>query len=234
MQRGEPDVAEAQADPLAPDEPALDIDEHPQRRRQWSGPWRSVVLPVLAVTVIAAAVYYVEARPAGSTVISEGDTVALGLLPLPADKNPTGARPEASKGKPAPDFVLRTSDGGILRLSDLRGQPVVLNFWATWCGPCRAEMPELQTVSEQLRELGLVVVAVNVQESRGKVAEWRDQFGLTFPVVLDLTGKVSKEYLRVSALPTTLFVGRDGTVLSIHRGQLDRQAILDGLAQILP
>jgi peroxiredoxin len=208
------------------------IDDQPQRRREWSGPWRSIVLPVLTVAAIAGGIFLLQTREGGS-VVTESGVTALGPLPLPIDKHPPGARVDAVEGRFAPDFILQSIDGGTLRLSDLRGRPVVLNFWATWCGPCRTEIPEFQAVYEQLEATGVVVVAVNVQESSAKVRAWTAQFGVSFPVVLDTNGSVTREYLGRSTLPTTVFIAADGTVASIAHGQLDRRGILDELTTLL-
>jgi peroxiredoxin len=201
------------------------IDDQPQRRREWSGPWRSIVLPVLTVAAIAGGIFVLQTRGGGS-VVTDGGVTALGPLSLPADKHPAGARVAAAEGRLAPDFILQRLDGGTLRLSDLRGRPVVLNFWATWCGPCRSEIPEFQVVHEQLAATGVVVVAVNVQESATKVREWSGQFGVSFPVVLDTAGSVTRTYVARNALPMTVFIAADGTVSSIAHGQLDRGGIL--------
>lgn len=209
-----------------------EIDDQPQRRREWSGPWRSIVLPVLTVVAIAGGIFMLQTR-GGGTAVSDGGVAALGPLPLPVDKHPAGARVAAAEGRLAPDFILQRVDGGTLRLSDLRGRPVILNFWATWCGPCRSEIPEFQTVHEQLGATGVVVVAVNVQEVATKVREWTEQFGVSFPVVLDTAGSVTRTYVARNALPMTVFIAADGTVAGIARGQLDRRGILSALAALL-
>src|SRR5215208_4002826 len=104
--------------PPASEDPAA-VDERPQRRREWSGPWRSVVVPVLAVAAIAGGILYWESRGQASVETADGPQT-LGIVALPADRNPTGAKPDAAEGKPAPDFILRDGDGATVRLSDLR------------------------------------------------------------------------------------------------------------------
>ena len=117
--------------PAGVDDPAQDasdyvagVDERPQRRREWSGSVRSVVLPVLAVIVIVGAVWYLQAGRDAGTEREQG----FGIVPLPAEKNATGRPPAADVGRAAPDFLLRTLDGGTVRLSDLRGKVVLINF----------------------------------------------------------------------------------------------------------
>src|SRR5215211_8520503 len=97
-------AASASVETLPASEDPAAVDEHPQRRREWSGAWRSVVLPVLAVATIAGGILYWESRGQGAIETADG-VQSLGLAPLPADRNPTSARPEAAEGKPAPDFI---------------------------------------------------------------------------------------------------------------------------------
>ena len=91
----------------------------------------------------------------------------------------------------APDFTLATLDGGSIQLSDLRGQPIFINFWASWCGPCRAEMPHIQAAYETYSDDGLIVLGVDQLESPPPVAQFVDEYSLTFPIPLDSDGDVS-------------------------------------------
>jgi thiol-disulfide isomerase/thioredoxin len=131
-------------------------------------------------------------------------------------------------GEPAPDFSLVLEDGRSLRLSDLQGKPVVINFWATWCGPCRMEMPELVKAAQ---DEDVIVLAVDVQEARGPVEEFAAEFGMTMPVVLDGEGKLRNLY-RVPGLPTTYFVDKDGAIVSLVVGPLTPQVLAARLAEL--
>jgi peroxiredoxin len=142
--------------------------------------------------------------------------------------------PMAREGEPAPDFTLLNPNGETVSLSDFRGQPVLVNFWATWCGPCKVEMPLFNHVYEKNSANGLVVLGVNVQEPATLVAPFQQQFGLKFPVVLDENGQVATLY-RVRALPTSILVGPDGTLTDAHRGAIvQRSTLLDLVRQIMP
>lgn len=138
------------------------------------------------------------------------------------------------KGKAAPDFTLQTVDGKPLTLSDLRGQAVVLNFWATWCSPCRREMPALQAAYEAYREKGVVVVGVNFGESRATVRGFLSRYGITFPVVLDQDQQITSKMYEVKSFPTTVFIDARGTVRAVHIGELNRQLLDQYLAPLLP
>jgi len=195
-----------------------DVDEAPQRRRAWAGPWRSVVLPLVVVAAIVGAIWYIEAR--GLPFVESGssaDSGGYGPLALPPDRNATGQDPSPAQGRAAPDFLLETLDGGTLRLSDLQGKAVLVNFWATWCRPCRSEVPHLVAAYERYRQEGLEIVAVNLQEDKDTVARFVDEFGMQFPVVIDRSGDVAEEY-RAIGIPTSVFIDRSGVVRSIYTG----------------
>jgi peroxiredoxin len=137
----------------------------------------------------------------------------------PAAATTGGLIPSPREGFLAPDFTLDLLDGGQVTLSDLRGKGVVINLWASWCPPCRAEMPAIQRVFESSQDRGLVVVAVNTtfQDSERAAQAFVQEFGLTFPVALDRTGVVSRSY-QLRALPSTFFVDREGIIRKVIIG----------------
>src|ERR1700752_3559307 len=119
----------------------------------------------------------------------------------------------------APDFTLRTMNGPNLRLAEQRGRVVMVNFWATWCGPCRQEMPQLDRLYQKYRASGFVLLGVNVDEDARKGADVATKLGVTFPVLLDTDKAVSKLY-DLSTMPSTVIIDRDGKVRYLHRGYL--------------
>jgi len=120
----------------------------------------------------------------------------------------------------APDFTLPSLDGPNLRLREQRGQVVMINFWATWCGPCRVEMPHLGRLYDKYRGSGFTVLAVNIDEDPHKAAQLARQLGMRFPVLLDTDKKVSRLY-DLGTMPSTFLVDRDGRVRYVHRGYRD-------------
>ena len=136
-------------------------------------------------------------------------------------------------GSLAPDFTMRTLDGDSVTLSDLRGRPVVLNFWASWCPPCRDEAPALRAFYADHRAHGLVVLGVNVtaQDTVEAAQNFVVEFGLEYPIPLDEAGDVTDAY-RVPGLPTTFLVDGDGIIRNVIMGPLSPADLRQGLALI--
>jgi thiol-disulfide isomerase/thioredoxin len=158
--------------------------------------------------------------------------LALLTLAIPAA---AGAQ-EIVQGMPAPEIDLPTLAGGQVKLSALRGHPVVISFWGTWCPPCRVEFPELVAAYRKYREAGLEVLAVNQRDqetSLGDVQAFVKRFAVEFTVALDARGR-SRRSFRLIALPTTVFVDSAGVIRSVHMGPITQVELARGLATILP
>lgn len=135
------------------------------------------------------------------------------LLAAAAATAPAALAPAA----PAPDFTLARMGGTNLRLQEQRGQVVMVNFWATWCAPCREEMPHLDRLYQKYRSSGFVLLGVNVDDDTGNAVALAQKLGVKFPVLLDTDKKVSRLY-ELNAMPSTVLIDRDGRVRHVHRG----------------
>jgi peroxiredoxin len=122
-----------------------------------------------------------------------------------------------SSSAPAPDFALEARGGKTINLSQYKGQVVMINFWATWCGPCRQEMPLLESIYKKYNKMGFTLLGVNVEPDSKPAEEWLKQTPVSFPVLFDKESKVSTLY-KVSGMPSTVIVDRKGNVRVIHRG----------------
>ena len=162
---------------------------------------RRLGLPLLAVLALVFGVYRLTQRPATAAVV----------------------------GRPAPAFQLQSLAGGAVSLADYKGRPVIVNFWATWCEPCKQEMPALQAESDGTPDL--VVLGVDNVESAVKVRPFVDQLGLHFPILLDQDGSVVERY-QVTGLPTTFFIDRAGVLRSIYRGPLTPDTLRENVGRI--
>ena len=120
-------------------------------------------------------------------------------------------------GATAPDFTLRSNNGKNLKLSEHRGEVVMINFWATWCGPCRQEMPELERLYQKYRKAGFVLLGISVDDKPEAARTMAQQLKVTFPVLFDDRKQASRRY-DVDAMPSTLLVDRNGIVRFVHRG----------------
>ena len=123
----------------------------------------------------------------------------------------------ASVSGPAPDFTLKSLSGKNLKLSEMAGNVVLINFWASWCGPCRQEMPLLNDLHNKYEALGFSVIGVNVEEQSDNARGFISDFPVDFPILLDTRNQVSKMY-NVIAMPTTVVVDRDGNMRFLHKG----------------
>ena len=137
---------------------------------------------------------------------------ALGALPVLATTGDT-----LRAGAPAPGFELESSSGKPVSLSSLKGQIVLVNFWASWCGPCRKEMPILEQLSHQYHNKGVTLVGVNVEPDSDAATTWLKATPVSFPILFDVDSKVSKLY-QVEGMPNTVILDRKGNVRYIHRG----------------
>jgi peroxiredoxin len=137
-------------------------------------------------------------------------------------------------GKPAPDFQLPNLEGQPISLSDFRGKPVLLNFWATWCGPCVFEMPFIQSIFEESSDTGLVILAVNIGEAPPTVRDFIQSGNFSFPVLLDTSQDVALEY-NVRGIPTTFLIDKDGIIQVIKVGAFSSMLeIKRSLSKIIP
>ena len=154
---------------------------------------RKSIMFVLAALMLSASAGF------AANVTTE-EILRIGLQPL-------------KEGTEMVDFELQDLSGSTRRLSDFKGKVVFLNFWATWCGPCRFEMPSMERLYRSLKSKGLEIVAVNLQEDRKSVQRFVDEYGLSFPVLLDTAGRIGAAY-GARSIPTTYVVDRDGFVIA--------------------
>jgi len=147
---------------------------------------------------------------------------------VPPAATTSGKPPQSPRqGFIAPDFTLDLLGGGQVSLSELRGSVLMINLWASWCPPCRAEMPAIQNAYEDYHDRGFEVLAINTtyQDQEEAAQAFVNEFGLTFPVLLDRTGSVANRYL-LRALPTTFFVDRDGVIQDVVIGGPMSEALI--------
>jgi cytochrome c biogenesis protein CcmG, thiol:disulfide interchange protein DsbE len=168
------------------------------------GRWgRWLAVAVGAAVLLAVAVFATRSH---SGAVGQATIVAAG---------------HAEVGHAAPDFTTPLLNGGTVRLSALRGRVVLINFWATWCTACQAEMPAIQQVWDRYRGRGLDVIAVDFREgNKAAMQRFLSQVGVKFTAALDPDGKIADTYGVTFGLPTSVFVDRDGTVRVIHLGQM--------------
>ena len=180
---------------------------------------KKYILIVLVVGLVGYAIYdYINHQDTTDEIVSSEETVTS------QDENNEGDVEESDevgveKGKMAPDFELETLDGEKKKLSDLRGERVMVNFWATWCPPCRAEIPDLQKFHENE---DITILAVNLTETEqdmDKVEEFVDDFGMTFPILLDTETEVADTY-KIQPIPSSFMVDSNGRIQFVALGAM--------------
>ncbi|MFS0576708.1 thiol-disulfide oxidoreductase ResA [Sporosarcina sp. 179-K 3D1 HS] len=136
-------------------------------------------------------------------------------------------------GDKAPDFELVDLDGNKHRLSDYKGQGVFLNFWGTWCPPCKEEMPYMEKQYQVFKDKGVQILAVDIAEPQLKVESFRDQYGLTFPIVIDKNKSVMETY-NIGPLPTTVLIDPDGKIVHVEKRGMSEEVIKSFMERIQP
>jgi peroxiredoxin len=203
------------------------------KEHQWTR-WL-ILASGLGISLLTGFLVLSSLQPAQTDIPISG-TASLSSLPKPLTSTVltvAGANGPAV-GQPAPDFTLKTLDGQEVTLSDLREQPVMINFWASWCAPCKLEMPILQQAYAARRTEGLVILAVNLtaQDTLAEVKTFVAELDLTMPVLLDESGAVSELY-RLLGLPTTIFVDGNGVIQRIQLGPMVEAQLDQFVAEIL-
>ncbi len=164
----------------------------------------AVLAPVEATPTVTAT------PPPSPTPSPTPQTATLTPVPRPPVRTGTSARTvDRGSGQPAADFELRIFGGDVLRMSDLKGKVVVLNFWASWCPPCRAEMPNFEEMWREMRDDDVVFVGVAVSDSPEDARAFAEATGVTYPIGVDASGVIARDY-RVVSLPTTFLIDREG------------------------
>ncbi len=219
--------------------PTRPLFTHRSARHGLVGPFSARQLLVAVAVVVGAAVLLVAVNtPLGSTA-------SAGLPDPQATPFLIGAAADGLRpGDAAPDFATTRSDGSTFQLTDLEGRPISLaalrgkavwlDFWASWCPPCQAEMPVLRQIAARYRDKGLEIIAVSVQESSvDDVRSYAARYDLRYTIAADLSGDIFRLY-RVYALPTQFFIGPDGVIRSVVQGPLDETAAATHVDAILP
>ncbi len=140
--------------------------------------------------------------------------------------------PEKTEPKKAAEFTLTLFDGSVFRLSDHRGKPVVLNFWASWCGPCKREAPELEKAFKKYSDKGVVFLGVAVQDTEEDAKKFIKKYGLTFPTGLDSDQSLTDLY-GVMGVPTTFIINKEGIIVYTHLGAVTEDLLEDELEKLL-
>ncbi|HLB27001.1 MAG TPA: TlpA disulfide reductase family protein [Dehalococcoidia bacterium] len=209
-------------EPDAPPEDTEGADEDIFRspfRRPGAGTLRNIIATIAVGALIVGLVWFFD-RPGGSANSQ--------AITLTAEASGPAPRLE----KPAPDFRLRGLDGQYYQLSDFRGQPVWINFWATWCPPCRAENPDIQETYEANQDKGLVLLAVSIGEDANTVRDYVERTGLTYTIGVDESTEIAARY-RIVGIPTHFFIDRDGILREWRIGSMSKKTMEKKIGEIM-
>ncbi len=171
------------------------------------------------------------------SVLAIAALVLVGFLGLliwgMLNKEPiTGLSGITMVNRPAPDFTLTTFEGTAISLEDLRGKPVVINFWASWCPPCRIEAPLIERTWREYKNRGLIFLGVNIQDRKEDALNYIREFDITYPNGPDPTGEISIDY-GVSGLPVTFFVSSKGEIVRRWVGAIEKSVLISSIEEIM-
>lgn len=165
----------------------------------------------------------------GLPTLNGANIVGIASAPATAEGTPA---PAPIVGSPAPDFTLNNTNGKLITLADLKGKPVLINFWATWCAPCRTEMPAIEVAYQKYRADGFTVLAVDADEALADVTAFKKDLNLSFEFLMDPGLQVTNLY-RVRAFPSSFFVDRGGNIAAFQIGAMSDSVLADSVAKIL-
>ena len=178
--------------------------------------YRRVIPGFLAIALLSFLLAMQGCTPSSQSITSDGQEAAAGV----------------NVGESAPDFTLIDLEGNQVSLSDFRGETGFINFWATWCPPCRAEMPEIEAVYQEYKDKDVVVIGVDILEPEDVVRQFVEQGGYSWTFVLDTSGEVAANY-RVTAIPTSFFIDREGIIQVVNIGAMTKRAIENKLTETM-
>jgi thiol-disulfide isomerase/thioredoxin len=176
---------------------------------------KSIIIWTVAIILVAVAIYTTYQYNNAPTPLPPPTTEA--------PKDTTGqsnGEEEAATSIDALDFTLEDMNGNKVSLSDFKGKTIFLNFWASWCGPCKYEMPFIEQLYQETQDSDLVIITVNLQESKSTVSSFMTDNKYTFPVWLDIKGDVANQY-GVSGIPLSLLINKDFKIVSAHEGYMN-------------
>ncbi|KKB33536.1 redoxin domain-containing protein [Bacillus thermotolerans] len=185
----------------------------------------SIAIILLAVAIIAVNVW----NPQNKETNEESTDLAASESVTATEDVPGVDLSEVQEGKPAPDFELTTLAGETVKLSDYQGKKVILNFWATWCPPCKAEMPHMQNFYEENKDKGVEIVAVNLTDldnGRSEIESFVKEYGLSFDIPLDEKGTIGTQY-QAFTIPTSYVIDSNGIITQKIIGPMDENMMAD-------